>query len=414
MPLEPAEPGTPEKKRILFVTQTTAYGGTEVHLFRLLKSFDPPLIQARIVCFAEDPYTHLLESIPRIQARVDRVPRPKDFRGYWSLLRRYRPEIVVFISGWHGLFPLAAYLAARLSSARRVCTIEHSTAEPRSPWPKNWVSPKSVFRWVAGWHARTTLTNALIGLMSDQTICVSEHSRMRLVREYAYPFRKTSKVWHGVEASRYCHPGEMRLATRKTLGIGAEENVLVFVGRLHRDKGPDLLFEALRQLHKDGPPCRCLVVGDGALRGELSGWAGENGLSSAVMFMGFQKDVNPYLAAADVFVLPSRTEAGPPFALLEAMSSGLACIATDVGGVPEAITDGVEGLIVPPESARGLCEGIRRLLSDANLRVAMGKRARERAQAEFDQGKSLAEMRGLLLGSRPAPGCNTQPRRANG
>ncbi len=401
MPPEPIDPGTRtgRQKRILFFTQTTAYGGTELHLIRLIESFDPSSIHARIVCFAEDPYTRLLESTPRVRARVDRVPRPKGFRGYWSLIRGCRPDIVVFISGWHGLFPLAAYLAARLPSARRVCTIEHSTAEPRSPWPKTWWSPKSVFRWVAGWHARTTLTNALIGRLSDQTVCVSEHSRMRLVREYAYPSRKTSKVWHGIDASRYGHPPEMRLAARKTLGIGAEENVLVFIGRLHRDKGLDVLFDALRRLRPSGPPCRCLVVGDGPLRAELSGWVAENGLASTVTFMGFQEDVNPYLAAADVFVLPSRTEAGPPFALLEAMSSGLACIATDVGGVPEAITDGVEGLIVPPGSALDLCEAIRRLLSDAHLRSTMGKRARERTQAEFDQRKSLAKMRGLLLGS---------------
>ncbi len=402
MPQTPTDPRKrkPAEKRILFVTRAAGYGGSELHLLRLIESLAPFSIQARIVCLAEDPYTRRLESIQRVQ--VDRTPSPKDFWGYWSLIRGFRPDLVVFINGWHRCFPLTAYLAARLSLARRVCTIEHSTAEERCPWPKAWLSPKRVFRWVAGGQARTTLANALTGLLSHQTICVSEHSRTRLVREYAYPLRKTGVVRHGVDASRYCLPWEMRLAVRKTLGIGSEENVLVFVGRLHSDKGLDVLFEALCRLHQAGAACRCLVVGHGPMRGELSALVGEAGLSSKVMFVGFQDDVRPYLAAADIFVLPSRSE-GLPFALLEAMSSGLACIATDVGGVREVISDGEDGLIVPPESPVALGEAVGRLLSDASLRSTIGKRARARTQSEFDQRKSLAEMRGLLFGSEPCP-----------
>jgi glycosyltransferase involved in cell wall biosynthesis len=121
-------------------------------------------------------------------------------------------------------------------------------------------------------------------------------------------------------------------------------------------------------------------------------------LSSTVLFLGFKEDVRPFLAAADIFVLPSRTE-GLPFSLLEAMSSGLACVATDVGAVGEVISDGVDGLIVPPESPMALAEAIRRLLCDAELRSAIGKHARARIQSDFDQRKSLAAMVALLLGS---------------
>jgi glycosyltransferase involved in cell wall biosynthesis len=348
MPPEKTESGTSGKKRILFVTQTTGYGGSELHLIQLIESF-PTSIRATIVCFGIDPYTRLIELNSRVQARVSQASRPRDCRGYWSLFRGFHPDIVVFISGWHGLFPLAAYLAARFSMARRVCTIEHSTAEERSPWPKTWLSPRGVFRWIAGWYAHTTLTNGLIGRVSDQTICVSEKSRTRLVREYAYPHRKTSTVRNGVEASRYLHSPETRLKVRRSLGIGPEESVIVCVGRLHRDKGLDILFESLCRLRQERP-CKCIVVGDGPSRSELAAFVAENGLSSTVMFVGFQDDVRPYLATADVFVLPSRSPAEAlPFSLLEAMSSGLACIATDVGGVREVVSDGVDGLVVAPE-----------------------------------------------------------------
>jgi len=388
--------GAPSKKRILFVTYTNGYGGTELHLIRLIESFDPASIQPTVVCFGEDPYTPLLKSNSRVQIHVYRTSPPSGFRGYWALMRRFHPDAVLFVSGWHGLFPLAGYLAARLSMARRVCTIEQSTPDPRIPWPKSWIDPRSLLRWVAGWHARTTITNALIALISNQTICVSDRGRMRFVRDYAYPLRKTSTIWNGVDVSRYCFPPEMRLAARKALGIGSEEKVLVYVGRLHWDKGPDVLFEALCRLRRSGPPCRCLVVGDGPLRDDVGRFVTENELSSMVTFFGFQEDVRSYLAASDIFVLPSRTE-GLPFALLEAMSSGLACIATDVGGVREVIPDSVYGLVVIPESADGLAEAIRRLLSDAGLRSTIGMHARERIQAEFDERRTLAEVRGLLL-----------------
>ena len=396
---EATEAGTPGKKRILFVTQTNGYGGTELHLLRLLESFGPSSIQATIVCLAGDPYTNLLKSNLGIQAHVCRASRPKDFRGYWRLIRGFRPEIVVFVSGWHGLFPLTAYLAARLAMARRVCTVEHSAAVRRSPWPKTWVDPMSVLRWIAGWHARTTLTGALVGRVSDQTICVSEASRMRLVQEYAYPRRKTSAVRHGVDPSQYAYLPKMRLVTRTSLGIGPEECVLVFVGRLHPDKGADILFESLCRLRQAGFPCKCIVVGDGPLRSELAAFVAGNGLSPTVMFLGFQEDVRPYLAAADIFALPSRTEAGPPFSLIEAMSSGLACIVADVCGVREAISDGVDGLIVPPESGAAITEAVCRLLSDTALRSSIGKRARERIKEAFDERTSLAQVRQLLLDS---------------
>jgi glycosyltransferase involved in cell wall biosynthesis len=92
---------------------------------------------------------------------------------------------------------------------------------------------------------------------------------------------------------------------------------------------------------------------------------------------------------------------GLPFALIEAMSSGLACIATDVGGVQEAISDGVDGMIVPPESPSALAESIRSLFLDSELRSTIGKRARARVESAFKESESLAEIRGLLLGSEP-------------
>jgi len=383
--------------KVLFITQTTAYGGTELHTLRLIASFDPAAVESTIVCFGDDPYSPLLPSHAPAVAKVHRMQRPAGFSGYRALMKRFGPDIVVFVSGWHGLFPLPAYLAARLSPARRICTIEHSTAEARAPWPKSWLNPAALYRWMAGWHARTTLANAVIGLLSQQTICVSENNRRRLIRDYAYPAWKTSTVRHGIDTSSYRPSDEARQRVRRQLGIGVDENVLVVVGRLHRDKGLDVLFEALGQLRQSGAASKCIVVGDGPLRNELGLLVAANGLSAVVSFVGHRDDVRPYLAAADIFALPSRTE-GLPYSLLEAISSGLPCIVSRVGGMPEVITNGVEGLLVPPESSTDLARAITKLLSDAELRLAMGKRARARAEAEFDERKSLANMRARLLG----------------
>ncbi|UVI39562.1 glycosyltransferase family 4 protein [Qipengyuania spongiae] len=155
---------------------------------------------------------------------------------------------------------------------------------------------------------------------------------------------------------------------------------LVCVGRLHPVKGQDILLEALADLTGRGYSLRLVLIGDGELRGELEKVSRKLGLGDRVSFRG---DLEPdkvrcQLREADIFVLPSRSE-GLPLALIEAMSCGLPCVATNVGGVPAAL--GSAGLIVPPEAPSDLAMAIAALSSDAKSRTRKGIEARTRALA---------------------------------
>lgn len=152
--------------------------------------------------------------------------------------------------------------------------------------------------------------------------------------------------------------------------------VIGTVGRLHRQKGFDILLRALAAL----PGANLVIVGDGPDRLELEALAAELGVAPRVRFEGWSDRPRDHLTAFDIFALPSRFE-GFPLAILEAMLAGLPVVATRVGSVAEAVADGETGTLVAPEDVTGLTEALAPLITDAELRAAMGARGRERALA---------------------------------
>jgi glycosyltransferase involved in cell wall biosynthesis len=159
-------------------------------------------------------------------------------------------------------------------------------------------------------------------------------------------------------------PGD-RKAIRRALGIPQRALVVGFVGRLHRVKDLPTLATAL-DLMKDEP--WLLVVGDGPERLRMES-------RPRTVFAGMHRDVGPYLGAMNVFALASRWE-GMPGALVEAMAVGLPVVATRVGGIPEVVTDGVDGLLVPAGDPRALALAIGR----AKTMPELGQRAKETAR----------------------------------
>jgi glycosyltransferase involved in cell wall biosynthesis len=167
-------------------------------------------------------------------------------------------------------------------------------------------------------------------------------------------------------------------------GMAPGEVWLVVVARLTREKGVDVL---LRALEADVGASGLLIVGTGSERAALEAQAKRMPLP--VRFCGYQPDVSPFLAAADVFVQPSRSE-GLPFAALEAMAHGLPVVGSRVGGMGSAI-DGC-GLLVPPEQPAVLGAALRTLCRDADARAALGEAARLRAARDFGEAAMLTAL----------------------
>ncbi len=157
---------------------------------------------------------------------------------------------------------------------------------------------------------------------------------------------------------------------------------ILFVGRLAKIKGPDVLLRALAQLK--ACDWHCTLVGDGPQRPELEALARSAGLTERLTFAGWQpRDaLLSWYQRASVFVLPSRQE-GMPNALLEAMACGLPAVATRVSGSAELVLEGETGFLVPPEDDTALAQALKELILSPSLRAAMGARARKRAEREY-------------------------------
>lgn len=162
-----------------------------------------------------------------------------------------------------------------------------------------------------------------------------------------------------------------REQARSELGLPGGRPVALFMGRLAPVKGPQLLIEAAGRVIREFPEAYFVLLGDGQLREQLESSA--TGMRDNVRFAGFvpHHRVGQWLAAADLLVLPSLSE-GMPHVIMEAMSMGLPVVASAVGGVPELVRHGENGLLVPPGDPAMLAESLTQLISSPDLRQRLG------------------------------------------
>lgn len=196
------------------------------------------------------------------------------------------------------------------------------------------------------------------------------------------PSEKAHVLYNGLEDRPY----------EGTKDRSSEDFVIGCVARMDRAKGVLYLFEAFKNLASRYPALRLVLAGKGDVTGELEKLAEDCGLKNRIDLLGYYDgDINDLLAGFDLYVFPSLHE-GFPYSILEAMRAGCPIVSTDVGGIPEAIRDMVEGVLVKPESAVEIQNAVERLISDDTTRRRLGENARARFIKEF----SLIAMRSGL------------------
>jgi glycosyltransferase involved in cell wall biosynthesis len=178
--------------------------------------------------------------------------------------------------------------------------------------------------------------------------------------------------------------------------------VLGVVARLQREKGVGYLLEAVPRILRVVPDCHFLIAGDGPLRNQLQKRARVLGLSSRVHFLGFQPAARDLIQKMNALVVPSLSE-GTPLVVLEAMEAGIPIVATKVGGIPEQIRHGLEGLLVPPADPASLAEACLELLQDPLCAHRMGQKARLREEAEFSHATMVSRIESIYSGLLKRP-----------
>lgn len=219
-----------------------------------------------------------------------------------------------------------------------------------------------------------------------RVITVSDAQR-RTYERVGVPSSLMTTVPNGIRA-RGAGPG--RDAARAALGLSPDGPVVLTVGRLTVIKGQRYLVAAVPALVERFPDLSVVLVGDGHLRGELAAQTADLGVERAVRLAGHRSDARELLDAADVFVLPSRSE-GMPLAALEAMDAGLPVVATDVIGTSEVVVHGRTGLLVPSQDPAALAEALAALLADPDRRAAFGRAGRARFVERFTSARMAAQ-----------------------
>ncbi|HUQ64303.1 MAG TPA: glycosyltransferase [Acidimicrobiales bacterium] len=181
-------------------------------------------------------------------------------------------------------------------------------------------------------------------------------------------------IYHGIDVDGVRAGEEIRVAARRVLGLAPTNFVIGTVGNLTPKKDHRTLLEAAVVLMRRHDNVRIVIMGDGPLRQDLEAAAQALGIADRVTFTGSRPDVPELLAALDAFVLSSQFE-GFPIALVEAMATGLPCVATSVGGTPELMTDHNNGILVKPGDAAVLAGGLDELIMNPELRQAISRQA---------------------------------------
>jgi L-malate glycosyltransferase len=381
-----------ERRRVFFLVDSFEIGGTETQAVELALRLDPACYAVTLGCLKlRGP---LLEKLDGSKVSVMEwnagagVNSPRGIYQIFRLarfLRHTRSDIVHAHDLWSNLIAIPA---ARLARVPVIISSRRDLAHLA------WYTPR-----------RRKILRHLQSL-SSAVLVNSGQIRDQLVHEDGFRPEFIRVVHNGIDVNHFRH----LTSERSKLFPGLENcTLIVSTGNMHTDvKGHPTLIEAARRICARFPEVKFLLIGDGKKRAEFESKVSELGLQPNFLFLGSRQNVPEILACCDMAVLPSQAE-GFSNALLEYMATGLPTIATDVGGNPEVIENGVDGLLVKPGDPAALADAISSLLEDPHLASQLGAAGRERVRRHFDFAQLTSNIDALYTdllqsGHRRSPG----------
>jgi glycosyltransferase involved in cell wall biosynthesis len=311
---------------------------------------------ASVVCGTDEACTQgvRLQIVPALVRRISPV---NDFRALLELLRiirRERPDIVHTHTSKAGI---VGRLAARLAGVPKIIHTAHG----------------HVFYGHFGKLASAAFLamEKIFARFTDQMVALTAGEADDYVKLSVAPQEKIEIIHSGVDICESASVDFAPAAKRVALGLKPEGVVIGFVGWLLPIKGPVHLLNAMLRVWQRHPDARLVFVGKGDQEQALRELADRLSLHGRVKLLGWRDDVNEIMSIFDIFVLPSLNE-GMGRVLVEAMAAGKPVVASNVGGIPDLIKNGVNGILVPPGDERALAEGINALIEDQDLADRMG------------------------------------------
>lgn len=354
-------PTTPAKPRVLWLIKGLGPGGAEQLLLLAAGAIDRDRFTYRLAYVRPDK-THLVPEFEALGLVPERLGERTPGRlGWLTDLRRAMAGADVVHAHSPVLASVARLLARTLPRSHRpaVVVTEHN----------EWSSHRLPTRLLNG---LTTPLDAHHWAVSDQ------------VRDTMWPSRRQryEVLIHGIDTEAVPAAPDARARLRAELGVADDEVLSLTVANLRKNKDYPNLLRAARRAVDAEPRLRFAAVGQGPLADEVATLHAELGLGDRFQLLGFRRDVHELMAAADIFTLGSAHE-GLPVAVMEAFAAGLPVVATEVGGLPHQVRQGVEGLLVPPGHDAALADALVAVARDDDRRAAMAEAARARA-SDYD------------------------------
>ncbi len=366
------------KRKILYIIDSLEFGGGERLVSQLINRLCKDKFMITVACHPTGAFMEKIEG-SGVQAKsVDMRNRYslKVILQLVGLMKRDKIDIV------HSLGARADFFARMAAKLARVPVVVSTVAMPVEGFD---VGPlrKKVYSFFNRFSERYV----------DLLIVDSEVTRNILINRRRIPTDKVVRIYNGIELKEYQLGSSGKSISKIRNEFGIDEGVFLIgaIGRMVWQKGFDYLIEAIPEVSKEYPEARFLLVGDGPLKNELKVKSIKLKVEDKVVFTRFRKDLKNVLSTIDLLIIPSLQESFP-IITLDAMAMAKPIIATRIGGIIEQITDGENGILIPPGDPSALAKAIIVAINNKELCRNLGLMARRRVGESFSLKKMVAEM----------------------
>ena len=303
----------------------------------------------------------------------------RNFISFLKLLSRKRIKVIYFVDQ-----PTASlrYFFMRLAGVKHILIHDHTSGKRTKPVGLKRIAKQAIHR--ISW------------LSANLYIAVSNFVGRRLVSVNCVPSTKVKVVYNGVDITKY-RPRENNFL-HKELSINPTSKIVFCAARANYYKGVHVLIEGARQIiHKGYSNIYFVYCGDGPDLEKFQRKVSLSGLRERFLFLGKRQDIPNLLGVCDIVVVPSVWEEAFGLTVIEGMSCGKPVIATKVGGIPEIIEHGINGILIKPNDSCELAKAICKLLNNQKKRESIGINARQHVIKNFDINKSIHQLQLLFL-----------------
>ncbi len=372
---------TDRQVQVLHLIESLGTGGAERLLYTNLKHLDPARFRSTVLTVFPQP-DDWAEPLRRLDVNVGSLgcggvrDLPTGVARLRAWLRANRPD-VIHSHLWTA--NIIGRVAGRLTGVPVISSVHNPDHEPEA-----WDDGAGVSLWKR--HLALSLDRWTAQVGCERMVAVSEYVRQSARQKLRFPQERIELLYNPIDTeAMQATPSRSRAELLRDCGLAPESRILLNVGRVSAQKGLLYAVRALPLIIREHPSAHLISVGattDQRWLEHLKAEARERGVSERVHFLGARRDVFDFLRSCDLFVFPSLYE-GLGIALVEAMAAGCACVATDTGPIPEVISHGVDGWLVPRGDAESLAKAVCVLLGDASRREELGRAARSSAMARF-------------------------------